>query len=217
MRYAPAALEELCRRYWFPVYAYIRRRGNGRAEAEDLTQSFFLRLIERQTLAGIRREGGRFRSFLLTATENFLANDFDRRCAQKRGGGVPTLSLDAQDSEGPYAPEEPEATTPAMLFEKRWAFTLLDLAMERLSRKMSDAGKGDVFAALRGHLLGDDASPAYAEVGRVLGMSEGAVKVAVHRLRARYGAELREVVAETVTRPEEIDDELRYLIRIVRQ
>lgn len=212
---AHVALEELCRLYWFPVYAYIRRRGHPPEDAEDLTQGFFHRLIDRQSLAGIRREGGRFRSYLLAAVENFLVNDFDRRHARKRGGGRELLSLDSENPEGRYALDIPDSDTPETVFEKRWAFALLEQAAERLSRECSRAGKGQLCEALRGHLLEHGAGEPYAILARRLGMSEGALKVAVHRLRGRFGHLLREVVADTVAEPADIEIELRHLIAVV--
>ncbi len=212
---ANVALEELCRLYWFPVYAYIRRRGNSTEDAADLTQGFFHRLIDRRSLVGIRREGGRFRSFLLAAVENFLANDYHRRHAKKRGGGQEVFSLDLNDPEGRYALDAPDSDTPETVFQKRWAFALLQEATDRLSRECSRAGKGDLFEALHGHLLEHGASEPYAVLAGRLGMSEGALKVAVHRLRSRFGLLLREIVADTVFEPAEIDTELRHLIAVV--
>lgn len=212
-----AALGELCRIYWFPVYAYVRRRGNSPADAEDLTQGFFHHLIERRSLAGVRREGGRFRSFLLAAVENFLSNDYHRRHAKKRGGGQGLLSLDSGVPEERYALDAPDADTPETLFQKRWAFTLLQEATDRLSRECSRAGKGDLFEALHGHLLEHGAGEPYAILAGRLGMSEGALKVAVHRLRNRFGLLLREMVADTVAEPAEIDSELRHLISVLGQ
>ena len=212
---ANVALEELCRLYWFPVYAYIRRRGHPAEDSADLTQGFFHRLVDRRSLAGIRREGGRFRSFLLAAVENFLANDYHRRHAQKRGGGQELLSLDSCDPEGRYALDTPDSDTPETLFQKRWALALLQEATDRLSRECARAGKGDLFEALHGHLLEHGASEPYAILAGRLGMSEGALKVAVHRLRSRLGLLLREMIADTVTEPGEIDTELRHLIAVL--
>lgn len=209
------AFAELYLAYWPPLYAYARRRGFSPAEAEDIIQDFFTRLVSKDSLAGLQRDGGRFRSFLLGALNNFLANEWDRAQAQKRGAGQRLLSLNAEEGEACFALEAPEAETPESLFEKRWAFTLLEHVTNQLRDEYESASKRELFDHLRGCLQGDRSGPAYATVAAQCGMSEGAVKVAVHRMRHRYGELLRENIARTVSGPAEVDEELRYLISVV--
>jgi len=209
------AFAELYLSYWPPLYAYVRRRGFSPAEAEDIIQDFFTRLVSKESLSGLHRDGGRFRSFLLGAMNNFLANERDRAQAQKRGGGQRLLSLNAEEGEACFALEAPEAETPESLFEKRWAFTLLEHVTDQLRDEYAGASKRELFDQLRGCLQGDRSGPAYAIVAAQCGMSEGAVKVAVHRMRHRYGELLREAIARTVSSPAEVDEELRYLISVV--
>lgn len=168
--------------YWHPLYAFIRRRGFSPEEAEDITQGFFARTLEKEALGGLKREGGRFRSFLLAALSNFLANEWDRSHAQKRGGGVNPLALDTADEEGRYVAE---SATPESLFEKQWVLTLLNHVLERLRSEQGE--RSAMFEDLRPHLQRDSAGLPYAEIARKHGTSEGAVKVTVHRLRHRYG------------------------------
>lgn len=201
--------------YWRPLYAYVRRRGFVQAEAEDITQSFFARLLEKHALTGLEREGGRFRSFLLAALGHFLANEWDRTRAQKRGGGQPLLSLDANECERGIALEQPAVDTPATVFEKEWTLTLLKQVMERLRLECLSAGKEGFLEDVRLHLQGDRQGPSYAEVATKWGTTEGAVKVAVYRLRQRYGELLRDEIGRTVGSPAEVDEELRYLISVV--
>jgi RNA polymerase sigma factor (sigma-70 family) len=200
--------------YWYPLYTYVRRRGNTPADAEDITQEFFLRLIEKQSLEGMQREGGRFRTFLLRALDNFLANEWHRLRAQKRGGGMQALPLNIAESETKYALQLHDSETPEHLFERQWVFTLLAKVLENVSAECEAAGRGELFADLRLHLQGDRQGPPYAQVAARHGMSEGAVKVAVHRLRHRYGDLLREEIARTVRAPDEVDEELRHLIAV---
>jgi len=209
------AFAELYLSYWSPLYAYARRRGFSPAEAEDIIQDFFTRLVSKESLSGLQRDGGRFRSFLLGALNNFLANEWDRTQAQKRGGGQRPLSLNAEEGEACFGMEAPDADTPESLFEKRWAFTLLEHATNQLRVEHDRAGKRGLFDQLRGCLQGDRSGTPYATVAVQCGMSEGAVKVAVHRMRHRYGELLRENIARTVSSPSEVDEELRYLIGVV--
>jgi RNA polymerase sigma-70 factor (ECF subfamily) len=204
----------LCRVYWYPVYAYTRHRGWSHAEAQDLTQEFFTRLLEKDVLASVDEGRGRFRSFLLAACKNFLSNERDRARAQKRGGGRHLLSLDFSTAEGRYRSEPAFAETPARLFERRWALTLLDQVLDRLRQENEAAGKGRLFASLKVFLTGDG-GPSYAEVAAELGSSEGAIKVAIHRLRGRYRDLLREEIAQTVESAEQIEDEIQALFRAV--
>jgi len=211
---ATEALEKLCRAYWYPLYAYIRRRGHDIHEAEDLTQEFFTRLLEKNYLREVTREGGRFRSYLLTTLKHFLANEWDRAKAQKRGGGNIHFSLDNKEAETRYEFELKDDTTPESLFERRWALTLLDHVLSRLREDYAEAAKLEIFERLQVFLSGDKRLIPYTEVAASLGLSEGSVKVAVHRLRKRYGELLRQEIAQTVATPEEVADEIRHLIAV---
>jgi RNA polymerase sigma-70 factor (ECF subfamily) len=210
------ALATLCSTYWYPLYAYVRRRGSGPEEAQDLTQEFFARLLEKEYLRTADREKGKFRSFLLTAFKHFLTKERDRVHAQKRGGGRGPLPLDFPSCEHRYAREPADEATPERIYERRWALTLLDRVLARLRQEFEGAGKGPVFDRLKGALTGEKGSEPYAHIADEVGLTEGAVKVAVHRLRGRYRELLREEIAETVRGPEEIDDELRHLFVALR-
>jgi RNA polymerase sigma-70 factor (ECF subfamily) len=210
-----AAFAGLYLAYWYPLYAYVRRRGFSPAEAEDITQDFFTRLVSKQSLSGLERDGGKFRSFLLRSLDNFLANEWDKTQAQKRGSGQRPLSLNVEEGEARFALDTPATETPESLFEKRWAFTLLEHVTGQLRAEYVGANKRELFDQLRPHLQGDRSGPAYATVAAQCGISEGAVKVAVHRMRHRYGELLWQEIARTVSSPAEVDEELRYLISVV--
>ena len=205
------ALEILCRTYWYPLYAHVRRTGRNAQDAEDLTQAFFERLLEKEWLAAADRTRGRFRSFLLSSLKHYLANEWDRVSAQKRGGHVRILSLDAREAETRFHHEPADTTTPDRQFDRRWALTLLDTVLGRLQQEYADEGKAGLFEHLKGTLGGDRASAPYARIAGELGMSEGSVKVAVHRLRQRYRAMLRAEIAQTVATEADVEDELRHL------
>ena len=211
------ALEELCRAYWYPLYAYVRRRGFKPEDAQDLTQEFFARLLEKQFLSAVDPARGKFRSFLLAAMEHLLAKEWRRSNALKRGGGKPLMSLDAQEAETRYLLEPRDELTPEKIFERRWAITLLERTMARLRAECLAADKGQLFGSLKGALAGEKCESGYATVAVQLGMTEGAVKMAAHRLRQRYGDLLREEIAPTVSSPEEVDEEIHYLFRAVAQ
>jgi RNA polymerase sigma-70 factor (ECF subfamily) len=209
---ARAALESLCQTYWPPLYAYVRRRGNSPEDAQDLTQAFFARLLERNAVASVAPEKGRFRSFLLASLNHFLSDEWDKARAQKRGGGQ-VVPIDLQSAETQMGVIPVEHFTPEKAFEHRWAITLLEQVYQRLGEEYHLQGKGPLFDALRATLAGrSDAAP-YAELAKQLEQSEGAIKVAVHRLRQRYRVLLRETIADTVSTPEEVEDELRYLFQ----
>lgn len=207
---AAAAMAELCRVYWYPLYAFIRRRGHAAPEAEDLTQEFFARLLEKHFLGDVDREKGRFRTFLLMAVKRFLANEYDRAQAQKRGGGQSIVPWET-DWEGRYLQEPVDTMTPERLFAQQWALTLLDQVLGRLRAESRAAGKAALFDALKDHLAGSG-EETYAVTAARLGMSEGAVKVTVHRLRRRYRELLREEISHTVAGPDEVQEEIRYLL-----
>jgi RNA polymerase sigma-70 factor (ECF subfamily) len=207
---ARAALADLCRAYWYPLYAYIRRQGHAADEAQDLTQEFFARLLEKDFLATLDPGKGKFRSFLLTACKHFLVNERERAHAQKRGGGRPLVSLDFGDAEARYGREPGHSLTAERLFERRWALDLLNQVLARLRGEYEATGKGRLFECLKGRLTGDAGAP-HARAAAELGLSEGAVKVAVHRLRKRYRELLREEIAHTVDDPGQVEDEIRAL------
>ena len=210
---ASQALATLCENYWFPLYAFVRRAGYSAEDAQDLTQEFFVRLLTKNYLAVADRQRGRFRSFLLGAMKHFLANQERRQGAQKRGGHRLTISLDFHTGENRYSQIEPvDNLTPERLYEKRWALTLLDLVLSRLREEFRAAGKLELFDTLKQFLAGGTAKPAYLEVAEQLGMTEGAVKVAAHRLRRRYRKLLKEEIARTTAGPEEMEDELGKLL-----
>ena len=207
---AQASLEKLCQTYWFPLYAYVRRRGYSQADAEDLTQEFFARLLEGDWLARADQQRGRFRSFLLTSISYFLANEWDKSQTQKRGGGrVVSLPLGGADTDCRWEP--PDNVTPEQIFEWRWAVALLDQVMNRLCAEYTGRGQAELFGELKPCLLGEREAQPYAALASKLGMTEGSVKVAVHRLRQRYRQLLREEIANTVAGPEEVEEELRQL------
>jgi RNA polymerase sigma-70 factor (ECF subfamily) len=213
---AKKALETLCRAYWYPLYAYVRRKGYQPDDARDLTQEFFARLLARNYLSVADRNRGKFRSFLLASLEHFLAREWTKGHAQKRGGGQAVLSLDGADAENRYLLEPSHELTPVKIFDRRWATTLLDQAMSQLRRECLDSGKGELFARVQSSLIGEKGDASYAEISRTLNKSEGAIKVAVHRLRQRYGELVRAGIAQTVTTPEEVDEELNYLFSVLR-
>jgi RNA polymerase sigma factor (sigma-70 family) len=211
---ADTALEKLCRAYWYPLYAYIRRRGHDAHEAQDLTQAFFADLLVRNSLAAAQPQKGRFRSFLLGAAQNFLSKEHERTQTLKRGGHCTFLSLDEADAEGRYRHEPAHDWTPEKLFERRWAMTLLDHTLAALRREYGRAGKQSLFDALQAFLSVDAAS--YPEAAAALRLSEGAVRVAVHRLRRRYGEVLRAEIAQTVANPGEVEEEVAHLFEVLR-
>lgn len=206
-----AAMEQLCRTYWYPIYVYVRRSGYAPEDARDLTQEFFARLIEKDYLAAVRPERGRFRWFLFCAVKRFILNLRDRVMAAKRGGGCVHVPLDVEGAEERYRLEASTSESPDKLFDRAWATRVIETTFQRLEETYALEGKGPLFKQLRMFLSGDRAESTYAEVGGVLGMTEGAVKVAVHRMRRRYRDLLRELVAQTVHTPADLEDELRSL------
>jgi RNA polymerase sigma-70 factor (ECF subfamily) len=209
------ALERLCRQYWPPVYAFVRRRGHGPADAQDLTQEFFARLIEKNYLQAADAAKGKFRTLLLTAVTRFLINERERALAQKRGGGAPHFSLQTDHAEEGYRVEPADPATPETIYERRWAETVLATVLTRLRRELEAAGQPERFEVLKPFLAAERQAPSGAEVAARLGLSESAVYSAVHRLRRRYGELLREEIAHTVAQPDEIEEELRHLVRVL--
>lgn len=210
---ARAALEKLCRTYWPPLYSFVRRSGHPPADAQDLTQGFFFQLLQRNFLNAVDPRKGRFRSFLLASLKHYLSNERDRARAQKRGGGQAPISIDAQDAEGRYLHEPADPMTPDKLYERRWALTVLDQALARLQKEYAASGRGAIFEQLKGELTGAATRSPHMEIGQELGMTPGAVKVAAHRLRQRFGEVLRAEIAETVARPEDVEEEIRQLFQ----
>jgi RNA polymerase sigma-70 factor (ECF subfamily) len=210
------ALADLCEAYWYPVYAFIRRRGHSVEDARDLTQEFFATLLEKDYLADADQERGRFRSFLLTAVSRFVAKERDKATAQKRGGGRKLLSLDFHDGESRYACEPSHDWTPERIFERRWALMLLERTLARLRQEHESAGKLTLFDALKVFLTGESGMPSLRQVAEQLGITEGAAKVAVHRLRQKYRDALRGEIAQTVAAEGDVDSELTLLLATLR-
>ena len=209
------SLARLCQSYWRPLYAYIRRRGYSPEDAQDLTQAFFARLMEKHWVAAADQARGRFRSFLLAALNHFLADEWDRERAQKRGSGAALLSLDLSTAEAQYAHEPIDAETPERIFERRWALTLLGQVLDRLRSEYEQDGRGALFDALHPTLTGERTAQPYRELAGTLGTSEAAVKSAVHRLRQRYRQLLREEIASTLDGDDGVDKELRHLFAVL--
>src|SRR6516165_11049692 len=212
---AEDALASLCRLYWYPLYAYARRHLPNAEDAQELTQEFFARLLEKDYLRQADRQRGSFRSFLLTAFKHFLAKERERANAQKRGGGRSNLPLDFQVGERRYQLEPTHAADAEALYERRWALTLLEQTLAQLRDELTRAGKGRLFETLKGTLTGENAPRPYAELADEMGLSAEAIKVTVHRLRRRYGELLRAEIAQTVSSPEEVEDELRNLFAVL--
>ena len=206
------ALEELCRRYWFPLYAFIRRRGYHADLAQDLTQGFFHQLLSRNDLAGLVRGEGKFRSFLLKALTHFLINDHERSTAQKRGGGRTVLSLDDDSCEERYLREPSHDQTPESHFERQWALAMLESALRDLESEQTAAGKGPLFKALKPFLSQEPEPGEYTRLSETLDLAPGTLAVQVHRLRQRYRQIVRAAVADTVEDPREVDAEMRQLL-----
>jgi len=204
------ALEALCRTYWFPLYAYLRRQGYDSHQAQDYTQGFFASLLERQALQRADPAVGRFRSFLLASLKHFVADERDREQAKKRGGGK-CFPLDVGDAETRYSLEPTDTLSPEKLFMRSWALTVLKEALAQLKAEYVEADKGHVFERLKTHLQAGETPAGYSDIAAELGMTESAVRVAVHRLRQRYGELVRRQIAQTVADPKEVDEELREL------
>lgn len=209
---AAAALDRLCGVYWYPLYAYVRRKGRTPEEAEDLTQEFFSKMLRRGFPSGVQREGGKFRSYLLRALDHFLVNEWKRATAAKRGGGAGTFSLDGLEAEARYQLEPVEGETPESLYDRRWAATVLERVRGRLRAEFEKQGKAELFAALEPCLAGSEEKLPYAELMARVELKASALKMAVHRMRKRFGELLREEIAQTVATPEEVDEEIRHLI-----
>ena len=204
-------MEELCRAYWFPLYAYVRRRGHNKEDAEDLVQAFFARFLAKNHLTGLNAERGRFRAFLLASLKHFLANEWDKVQAQKRGGGVAPLSLDWQTADTKFQVAATNEPSPDKAFDREWALALLAKVIERLQQESAADGQAKLFAELKSFLMAGKNETAQSEVAKALGMEEGAVRVAVHRLRKRYRVLLRDEIAQTLADESSVDEEMRAL------
>jgi RNA polymerase sigma factor (sigma-70 family) len=207
------ALSELCEIYWGPAHAFVRRNGYPAEDARDLTQAFFARVLEKGYFRNARPDRGRFRSYLLACLRHFLSNARDSELALKRGGAHVHISLECDSGERPYQVDPSDSLTPEHIYERRWAMAVIAQAMTSLEQKYQETARGALFATLKGSVSGD--SVPYAELAAALDTTEGAVRVAVHRLRRDVGAALRRTIAETVGDPTEVDDELRYLLSVV--
>jgi RNA polymerase sigma factor (sigma-70 family) len=212
---AAEALETLCRTYWYPLYAYVRRCGYGHEDAQDLSQEFFARLLAKDYLARADPHKGRFRSFLLTGIKHLLCDEHDKAHRLKRGGRQKVISFDEQAAKERYRLESVDALTPDRMFERSWATTLLGDAARRLQEEYSAAGRGELFEQLTEFRLDTPEQRSYAEVAEGLGLSESAVKSAIRRLRQRHQELVREAIAQTVADPAEVDEEIRYLLRLL--
>jgi len=213
---AAQALEQLCKKYWYPLYVYVRRKGYSVHEAEDLTQEFFAKLLTKKYLTVADRNRGKFRSFLLGSLEHFLAREWNRSHAQKRGGGWILVSPDGLKPEDRYRLEGTDALTPERIFDRRWAMTVLEQAMNRLREECATEGKADLFERVRDCLSGERAEVSYSQLASDVGMSEGALKVTVHRLRRRFGELIRAEITQTVTTEQEKEEELQHLLAVLR-
>lgn len=211
------ALAQLCETYWYPLYAFLRSRGYAAEDSQDLTQAFFTRVLERRTLASADPARGRFRTFLLVSLKNFVANEREREQAKKRGGGIVVVPLEIETAEGRFQLEPRTDETPERVFDREWALILLDNVLRRLQTEMTRAGRDGHFAQLKEFLTGEEQPAGYVAAARALGMSAGATRVAVHRLRRRFAELVRSEIAQTVSSADEIDDELRHLQSSVRR
>jgi RNA polymerase sigma-70 factor (ECF subfamily) len=212
---AHEALSQLCQTYWYPLYSFIRRQGKSPHDAEDLTQEFFARLLEKNYLAAAREEKGKFRTFLLTTLKRFLANEWDRQHAQKRGGFQPMVEIEAVLAESKFNSELAHNLNPDVLFERQWAITLLERVMKRLQKEYEQSGRDKLFEKLRGCLVKDDSAQPYAQIASGLNLTESAIKTAVHRLRTRYQELLRQEIGKTVATAADVEEELRQLFAAV--
>jgi RNA polymerase sigma factor (sigma-70 family) len=208
---AAVALEELCRIYWYPLYAYIRRHGHSREDAEDLAQAFFARLLEKNYLERITSDKGKFRAFLLVALKRFLANEWDRANCQKRGGGLTPLSLDWQGADERYQVHPADILGPDKIYDRAWAMTVLEQVIIRLRDESAAEGKAELYQQLKGSLMVGKSDIPYAQAAAALGMSENAVRVAVHRFRQRYRELLRKEIAQTLSDPAQVEEEMQSL------
>lgn len=211
---ARRALNELCGLYWQPVYAFLRRKGNSPADAEDLTQGFFAEFLSRNSLESVSEEKGRLRTFMLKAVTRHMIHQYEKAGAAKRGGGQTVLSLDFERAESNYHPEPGHGITPELEFERQWAHQLLDIALSDVRSEAEENGKAALFEDLKGIISLDATLAPYDEIASRHGLTEGAVKAAAHRLRQSFRTALRRAISQTVTTEDEIDDEIRHLFEL---
>lgn len=214
---AEAALEKLCQMYWYPVYAYIRRRGFSEHDAKDLTQDFFARLLKKQAISRADRERGKFRAFLLSSAKNFLANEWDRSQTARRGGGQQFVSLSGPEGEGIYRLEPSDNRTPDRVFERAWATTLLNTVLGRVRDEFAAAGRLELFEQLKVFVWGEKQAQTQAELAGQMKLTEGALQVKIHRFRRRFRELLRVEIAQIVSCPEQIDGEISDLMTALRE
>lgn len=212
---ARQALSALCEAYWYPLYAFVRRQGYSAEKSRDLTQSYFAYLLDREILGQVDPAAGRFRSFLLATLKNFLSHEREKASALKRGGGAQTVSMDAVEAEDRYHFEPGDDLTPEQIFERRWALTVVERSLERLQQETSQSAQPGLFHHLKGSLTGERPRTPYRDVATKLGMTEGAVRGTVYRMRRRLGRFLREEIGQTVADPDEIDAEVKHLLMVI--
>jgi RNA polymerase sigma-70 factor (ECF subfamily) len=209
------ALEALCNAYWYPLYAFVRLQGYDPEQSLDLTQAYFTELLAKDYLKDVDPSLGRFRSFLKVSLKHFLSKERDKAQALKRGGQAKVISLDGEDAENRYRFEPVDRLTPEDVFERRWALTTIERVLGKLRKEFSELGKEEEFQSLKGYLTGEEPKIPYQNAAEELGITEGAVKASVHRLRQRFGRQLRQEIAETVADPQEVDDEVRHLLQVI--
>jgi RNA polymerase sigma-70 factor (ECF subfamily) len=210
------SLAALCQTYWYPLYAFVRRQGHDPDAARDLTQAYFTELLEKDFLKSVEPSAGRFRSFLLASLKHFLSHERDRERALKRGGGAQIISLDTEDAEARLGGETADLLTPEEIFERQWALTVLERALERLRKDSIESDSEARFEVLKGYLTGEAGRAPYSEAAEKLGTTEGAVRTAVHRLRKRFGRMLRTEISDTVADPADAADEIRHLLSVIQ-
>lgn len=208
---AQIALANLFKKYWTPLYIYVRRKGYNVEDSQDLVQGFFTDLIEKEYLKKADKEKGRFRSFLLSSMNHYLINEWDKKKALKRGGDKIILSLDFEEAEGNYKKEPSSSLSPDKIYERQWVVSLLNMVLDKLKQEFTENGKEQVYEEIKGCMTYEDTDTTYSEIAQKLGMSEGAIKVTIHRARKRFKELLHNEIMQTVANPNEIDDEIRYL------
>ncbi len=211
---AQKALANLCKKYWTPLYIYVRKKGYSLEDAQDLVQGFFADLIDKEYLKKVDKEKGKFRSFLLTAMNHYLINEWDKTRAQKRGGDKKLLSLDFEEAEVNYKNQPSDELSPDKIYERQWAINLLNRVFNNLKKEFDEDGKQNIFENIKNYLTYDDSDYSYMEIAQRVGMTEGAIKVTVHRARKRFGQLLRDEIVNTVSDPSEVEDEIRYLFTV---
>ena len=209
------AISELCRTYWYPLYVFIRRRGESAHDAQDITQGFLLHFLKHRRFESAKPERGRMRTYLLASLKNYMIDERIRTSAQKRGGGINAISIDGEEAEGRFLQEPVTHSDPDAMFDRKWAKTVLESALFNLKEEVAASGKTDLYDSLKGYLWGDEAIP-YESLVHKLNLKRNALQVAVHRLRQKFRSHLREVITQTLLKSEDVDDEIRYLIKVLQ-